>query len=135
MLKQSILTMMFLALSSTACGKFGVDGGSDGEAALLLRSSVGTCDRKNVTTVNLCTEAVGPDYTDPGYLDILKSSCESSGGAFSTNNCDATESFGVCVVGIGQSNATYVTYYAPKYDAASAKTECDATPGGLYIDP
>jgi hypothetical protein len=75
-------------------------------------------------------EATGSDYNEPGYLGILQSSCESSGGVFSTANCDQTDSFGVCIVAPGQPNEAYITYYPPQYSVDTAKTACESTGSG-----
>ncbi len=128
------LTTTALALLLSACGEFDTNKASGGAnaATSLARKPYGTCDRKGVSTINICMEAVGSEYNEPGYLNILKSSCESSGGVFSTQNCDAAASLGVCIVGAGQTNLTYVSYYPPQYTLESAKAACAATAGGNY---
>ncbi|NJM09982.1 MAG: hypothetical protein HC883_03575 [Bdellovibrionaceae bacterium] len=125
--------ILLIACGATACGQFSASDSSSSEGASpLARKPYGTCDRKAVPTIHLCTEAVGSDYNEPGYLDILRSSCESSGGVFSTDICDPQESFGTCVVGAGQPNLAYVSYYPPEYTAESAQTACEDTAGGIY---
>lgn len=118
------------------CGGFdssnGANNGGSLGNSLMSRKPYGTCDRKTVATTNLCMEAVGTDYNEPGYLGILESSCESSGGTYSSNTCDTTGAFGICVVNPGASNATYISYYAPTYDADSAREAC-STAGGLFF--
>jgi hypothetical protein len=130
-------TLALFILSSafiTGCGKFSSAGVSPEEIGglSLAAKSYGTCDRKLVPTFNICTEANGPDYNDQGYLDILQSSCESTGGVFSTNNCDKIGSLGTCIAGPGQTNETHVTYYSPQFDAASAQAACQSA-GGVYF--
>ena len=133
--KYGFLSLMFAALSVTGCGQFNAEDFSDASESvnLLARKPFGTCDRKTVATINLCMEATGADYNEAGYLNILKASCESSGGVFSTDNCASTESFGTCIVEAGQPNMTYVTYYAPTYTATSAQVACEGTSGGVYL--
>lgn len=134
MSKIYFLSLVVVALSLTACGKFSSGGNSDGSVGnLLSRKPLGTCDRKNVGTINLCMEAVGSDYNEPGYLGILQSSCESSGGVFSQENCDPTDSFGSCVVGMGQPNLTYITYYGPTYTSETARAACEGTADAIYF--
>ena len=127
MFKLKILMISVAALSVTACGKFGSSKSSSGVGLSLNRKPFGTCDRKDVVTTNLCMEATGSEYNEPGYLGILQSSCESSGGVFSQKNCDQTGSFGICIVAPGQSNEAYITYYPPQYNAASAQAACEST--------
>ena len=137
---------LLLSVSTVGCGKFlSKDGGGSAAAtgagtntgpSPATRLSVkpyGTCDRKAVTTINLCVEATGSEYNDPGYLDILKSSCESTGGVYSANNCDFTTSFGTCVIDPNMTNETHVSYYAPEYTAQSAKDACALITGAVYI--
>lgn len=133
MSKIFFLSLIVVALNLVGCGQFSSEEKSGAsEANPLARKPLGTCDRKNVGTINLCMEAVGSDYNDSGYLSILQSSCESSGGIFSQENCDPTESFGSCVVGMGQTNLTYITYYAPTYTQESARAACEATADAIY---
>jgi hypothetical protein len=122
-----LLILTFMAVSVTACGQFSSSKSAGSSSGLSLnRKPFGTCDRKDVVTTNLCMEATGSDYNEVGYLSILESSCESSGGVFSTSNCDQTGSFGVCIVAPGQPNETYITYYPPQYSADSAKSACES---------
>ena len=124
-------------LTCFGCGAFDSSKGQQNVAAeasnSLARKPYGTCDRKAVTTVNLCMEAVGKVYSDTSYLDILKNSCESSGGVYSTDNCDTTESLGLCIIGMGESNLTYVTYYPPQFTVEAAKISCVDDEGGVFI--
>jgi hypothetical protein len=129
--------IILITLTLVACGSFDATNSTTiiGSSPFAVEP-FGTCDRNNVPTFNLCVEAIGSDYNDQGYLDILMSSCESTGGIYSINNCSRTESLGTCVIGAGQSNETHVTYYAPEYTTTSAQTTCATTPGGIYyINP
>ncbi len=132
MIKLNIFIVILSALTITACGQFSSSSGASSSLIPLERKPYGTCDRKTVATINLCMEAVGIDYDEAGYLGILKSSCESSGGVFSTENCDPASSFGVCIVGAGQSNVTYVTYYPPQFTTVTAQSACEGA-GGVYV--
>lgn len=124
------LTLLIL---TTGCGKFAsVNRSASSHGASLSAKPYGTCDRKNVATFNLCVEVTGPEYNDVGYLDLYKSSCESTGGAYSTNNCDFTGSFGTCIIQGGMSNETHITYFAPEYTAQSAEQACTMVTGGVY---
>lgn len=133
MFKICFLSLIVVALNLVGCGQFSSGENSSSLANPLARKPFGTCDRKNVDTINLCMEAVGSDYNESGYLSILQSSCESSGGVFSVETCDPTESFGSCVVGMGQTNLTYITYYAPAYTNESAQAACEGIAGAIYF--
>lgn len=104
------------------------------EASLGIQGakSYGTCDRKAVSLINLCTELIGTDYSDPEYLEVLQKNCESTGGVFSTANCDPTGSIGTCYVQKGQPNEARTTYYPIQYNAASAAADC-STNGGVLV--
>ena len=130
----SIFVACLMAFANVGCGRFGAakDSGLDIGAALAAKP-FGTCDRKSVPTINLCMEAIGSDYNEAGYLQILESSCTSTGGVFSVSNCDRSMGIGSCIVAAGQTNEAHVTYYPPEYTAQSAKTACEATPDGVYI--
>lgn len=130
MSKWGAFLFLMIALGTTGCGGFDALGGSDGgNAGQKVVEPYGTCDRSDVVTVNLCSESVGAEYNDPQYLGILQSSCEGTGGVFSTANCGRTGSIGTCVIGFMQTNETHVTYYPPEYDAAGAQAECAANSG------
>jgi hypothetical protein len=131
--KHLVFIFILMAMGPVGCGGFdalggGSDGGNDG---LRLVQPYGTCDRSDVTTINLCAESVGSEYNDAQYLSILQSSCESTGGVFSTANCDRTGAIGSCIIGARQAHETHVTYYPPEYDAASAAAAC-AGQGGAF---
>lgn len=136
MYKLNKLLIVFALFNTAACGVFDSKKSSQNSGAgapvTLQRSPYGTCDRKGVPTTNLCMEAVGEDYNEPGYLGILESSCLSSDGAYSTSTCDTTNAFGVCIIGAGQGNVTYVTYYPPQFSAATAASTCQEN-NGVYI--
>ncbi|HMN67863.1 MAG TPA: hypothetical protein PKC28_04925 [Bdellovibrionales bacterium] len=135
MYKSKAICLMFATAALAGCAGFdsGGAGSSDAEPSLSLkREPYGTCDRSAVASINLCMEAVGSDYNEEGYLTILQTSCESSGGAYSTANCGAQDAFGLCIVSGGQPNATYISYYPPTYSADSAKSAC-ANAGGVYF--
>lgn len=135
MSKFRFFTLTIAAFTLTACGEFNSSDSKKEVSAAgtsLVRKPFGTCDRKSVSTINLCMEAVGSDYNEPGYLGILKSSCESSGGIYSTGNCAPANSFGTCIVNAGQANLTFVSYYPPQYTLESAQAACAATAGGNY---
>lgn len=133
MFKLNRLGMCVAVFMLSACAQVNTSSSSGAPVVSILdRASLGTCDRRNLATINLCTEAVGSDYDEPGYLSILQSSCESSSGVFSNENCDPTASFGTCVVGAKQANLTYVTYYPPQYTAASAEVACEDLEG-IYM--
>lgn len=136
LIKFNLAAILLLTLTLVGCGKFesmatNVPAG-DSNSNSLARKPYGTCDRKDVTSINLCMEAVGPDYNEPGYLSILQSSCESSGGLFSTGLCDASQGLGTCAVSAGMSNATYISYYSPQYTTQSAQAACDIA-GGVFF--
>lgn len=131
----NLLLISVLALAITGCGQFNSNKKTGPAPLSMSRKPFGTCDRKDVATTNLCMEATGHDYNEIGYLGILQSSCESSGGIFSTGNCDQTESFGVCVVAPGQSNEAYISYYPPQYTAESAAGACESTGNGAVWVP
>jgi hypothetical protein len=126
--------IVLLVLATAACGEFDASHsnkvGGSGSVPKPVKS-YGTCDRSDVAAFNLCAEMVGSDYNDQAYLDILKSSCESTGGLYSANNCDRTGSLGTCRVAAGLSNEAHVTFYPGQYDAAGAQAEC-AAEGGEY---
>ncbi len=131
--KLNLFLILLVAMNTTACGKFSSANDPNAMSGGIAQSvkPFGTCDRKAVATFNLCMESVGSDYNEPGYLAILQSSCESTGGTFSANNCDHTGSLGTCIVEPNQTNETRVTYYPPQYSPSSAQTAC-GTAGGVY---
>lgn len=131
MMKLKLTILIFAAAGVTACGQFDASKSSGGSKGLSLeRKPFGTCDRKDVATTNLCMEATGSEYNEEGYLGILQSSCESSGGVFSTKNCEPAGGFGTCIVAPGQPNEAYITYYPPQYSPDSAVTACESTGSG-----
>jgi hypothetical protein len=77
-------------------------------------------------------EAVGTDYNDQDYINIMQTSCESTSGTFSTLNCERAGSLGTCIVELFQTNETHMTYYAGIYDGTSAAAAC-AQAGGLFF--
>lgn len=128
-----LLTLGAFALSACSPLK-AVDLSKSGSGGLIFFANpYGTCDRKNIPTYNLCSEVVGADYNDPAYLTILQSSCESTGGTYSTNNCDRTMSVGGCIIAPGQTNEAHISYYSPEYTAQSAQAACLASPGGVFF--
>jgi hypothetical protein len=131
-LKLSLLIMSLAGL--TACGGFdALDSGSlKAQGIPHVGKPFGACDRSAVATINLCIEAVGSDYNEPGYLQILQSSCETTGGTYAVDNCDHTGSLGTCYILAEQPNETHVTYFPPEYTAASAQSACASTAGGVY---
>jgi hypothetical protein len=135
MYKLNLILISIFAVLVTGCGQFNSNKQKGAAALSMTRKPFGTCDRKSVVSTNLCMEATGTDYNEPGYLGILQSSCESSGGTFSTNNCDQTNSFGVCVVAPGQTNEAYISYYGPQYDAMTAQSACESTGNGAVWVP
>lgn len=132
--KVNLILVLFVALSSGACGKFSSAGDPIATSGGLSQAvkPYGTCDRRAVTTFNLCVESIGVDYNDAGYLAILQSSCESTGGVFSSDICERTASLGTCILAANQTNETRVTYFAPLYTLVSAQSAC-ATASGIYI--
>lgn len=129
----NLLLIVLIALNTSGCGEFtSASGKASGLGMPQNVKPFGTCDRKDVALFNLCMEAVGSDYNEPGYLGILHSSCDTTGGVYSTNNCDRTGSLGTCVVEAGKTNEAHTTYYPPLHSLASAQMDCDAN-GGIFF--
>ena len=114
------------------CGQFAPLSVEEASLGIQGAKSYGTCDRKAVSLINLCTELTGTDYSDPEYLEVLQTNCESTGGVFSTANCDHSGSVGTCYVQRGQSNEARTTYYPIQYNVVSAAADCSNN-GGAFV--
>ena len=118
-----------IALTLMACSGF-----ETSKARIESRAiSLGTCDQRTVSSVNMCVEDIGTDYEDQGFQELLRSSCDATSGAYSTDNCERGGSVGTCIIEAGQSNETHVTYYPPKYSASSARATCEAMANSYFV--
>lgn len=107
-------TMLVAACGSSSGGKAEAPPapGTSGAALVSCDWGIGTCDQY--------TGAV-----DATFSSNLQVTCTEHGVGFATGTCPAANQVGHCDLGTTDGIANSYFYYAPTYDPATARSDCE----------
>ena len=121
------LPLLLGVVSIVACSKSEEAAPDAGVASAATPARLASCDR--VPSMSTCSEYAG------AYLaqnePALAGSCKRLGGTFAYAECPNTAVLGSCTLPTGEVRKLYASGEAA-FDAARAKTECDASYHGAW---